>query len=261
MAVLNRTPDSFSDGGRFLDDAAGLEHAERLVAEGADILDIGGESTRPGAEPVPAAEELQRVVPTIAELRRRHPSLLISVDTSKPEVAEAALDAGADLVNDVTAAADAKMLELVARRGAAIVLMHMRGSPATMQVDTSYRDVVAEVCDFLDGRARAAEAAGIPPQRVWVDPGIGFGKDVDGNLRLLAGLPRLAGLGHPVIFGASRKSFLGRLTGAPVDGRLSGSLAALIPAIGLERVVVRVHDPEATRHFLEVACRLREAAP
>jgi dihydropteroate synthase len=138
--------------------------------------------------------------------------------------------------------------------------MHMRGSPATMQVDTSYRDVVAEVCDFLDGRARAAAAAGIPPHRVWVDPGIGFGKDVDGNLRLLAGLPQLARLGHPVIFGASRKSFLGRLTGAPVDGRLSGSLAALIPAIGLERVVVRVHDPEATRHFLEVACRLREAA-
>jgi dihydropteroate synthase len=260
MAVLNRTPDSFSDGGRFLDDAAGLEHAERLIAEGADVLDIGGESTRPGAEPVPAAEELRRVVPTIAELRRRHPSLLISVDTSKPEVTEAALDAGADLVNDVTAAADGRMLELVARRGAAIVLMHMRGSPATMQVDTSYGDVVAEVCDFLDGRARAAEAAGIPPHRVWVDPGIGFGKDVDGNLRLLAGLPQLARLGHPVIFGASRKSFLGRLTGAPVDGRLPGSLAALIPAIGLERVVVRVHDPEATVHFLEVACRLREAA-
>lgn len=260
MAVLNRTPDSFSDGSRFLDDAAGLEHAERLIAGGADILDIGGESTRPGAEPVPAAEELRRVVPTIAELRRRHPGILISVDTSKPEVAEAALEAGANLVNDVTAAADGRMLELVAMRGAAIVLMHMRGSPATMQVDTSYGDVVAEVCDFLDGRARAAEAAGIPPHRVWVDPGIGFGKDVDGNLRLLAGLPELARLGHPVIFGASRKSFLGRLTGAPVDGRLSGSLAALIPAIGLERVVVRVHDPEATRHFLEVACRLREAA-
>jgi dihydropteroate synthase len=260
MAVLNRTPDSFSDGGRFLDDAAGLEHAERLIAGGADILDIGGESTRPGAEPVPAAEELRRVVPTIAELRRRHPGILISVDTSKPEVAEAALEAGANLVNDVTAAADGRMLELVAMRGAAIVLMHMRGSPATMQVDTSYGDVVAEVCDFLDGRARAAEAAGIPPHRVWVDPGIGFGKDVDGNLRLLARLPELARLGHPVIFGASRKSFLGRLTGAPVDGRLSGSLAALIPAIGLERVVVRVHDPEATRHFLEVACRLREAA-
>ena len=260
MAVLNRTPDSFSDGGRFLDDAAGLEHAERLIAGGADILDIGGESTRPGAEPVPAAEELRRVVPTIAELRRRHPGLLISVDSSKPEVAEAALEAGADLVNDVTAAADGRMLELVARRGAAIVLMHMRGSPATMQVDTSYSDVVAEVRDFLDGRARAAEAAGVPPHRVWVDPGIGFGKDVDGNLRLLARLPELARLGHPVIFGASRKSFLGRLTGAPVDGRLAGSLAALIPAIGLERVVVRVHDPEPTRHFLEVARRLREAA-
>jgi len=260
MAALNRTPDSFSDGGRFLDDEAGLEHAERLIAGGADILDIGGESTRPGAEPVPAAEELRRVVPMIAELRRRHPGLLISVDTSKPEVAEAALEAGADLVNDVTAAADGRMLGLVAGRGAAIVLMHMRGSPATMQADISYGDVVAEVRDFLDRRAQAAVATGIPPHRVWVDPGIGFGKDVDGNLRLLAGLPRLAELGHPLVVGASRKSFLGRLTGAPVDGRLAGSLAALIPAIGLERAVVRVHDPEATRHFLEVACRLREAA-
>jgi dihydropteroate synthase len=260
MAVLNRTPDSFSDGGRYLDDETGLEHAERLVGGGADILDIGGESTRPGAAPVPAAEELRRVVPTIAELRRRHPGLLISVDTSKPEVAEAALEAGANLVNDVTAGADGRMLELVASRGAAIVLMHMRGSPATMQADTSYGDVVAEVCGFLDDRARAAVAEGVPPHRVWVDPGIGFGKDVDGNLRLLAGLPQLARLGHPVVFGASRKSFLGRLTGAPVDGRLAGSLAALIPAIGLERVVVRVHDPEATSHFLAVACRLREAA-
>jgi dihydropteroate synthase len=260
MAVLNRTPDSFSDGGRYLDGPAALEHAERLIAGGADILDLGGESTRPGAEPVPAAEELRRVVPTIAELRRRHPELLLSVDTSKPEVAEAALAAGADLVNDVTAAADGGMLELVARSGAAIVLMHMRGSPATMQADTRYGDVVAEVRDFLAGRGRAAVASGIPGHRVWVDPGIGFGKDVDGNLRLLAGLPQLAGLGHPGVVGASRKSFLGRLTGAPVDGRLAASLAALIPAVGLERVVVRVHDPEATVHFLEVACQLREAA-
>jgi dihydropteroate synthase len=259
MAVLNRTPDSFSDGGRYLDDEAGLQHAELLVAGGADIIDIGGESTRPGAAPVTAAEEQRRVVPMVAELRRRHPDLAISVDTSKPEVADTALEAGADLVNDVTAAGDGRMLELVARRGAAIVLMHMRGTPSTMQLDTGYRDVVAEVRDFLARRAAAAVAAGIPHDRVWLDPGIGFGKDVDGNLRLLAALPELAGLGHPVVVGASRKSFLGRLTGAGVDGRLAGSLAALIPAVGLERAVVRVHDPEPTRHFLEVASRLREA--
>ncbi|HOC44669.1 MAG TPA: dihydropteroate synthase [Thermoanaerobaculales bacterium] len=261
MAVLNRTPDSFSDGGRFLDDEDGLRHAERLIADGADIVDIGGESTRPGADPVPAVAELLRVVPMVAELRRRRPGVVISVDTSKFEVAEAALEAGADLVNDVTAAADGRMLGLVAERGAAIVLMHMRGSPATMQLDTVYSDVVAEVRDFLGRRAEAAVAAGVPAHRVWIDPGIGFGKDVDGNLKLLAALPELAALGHPVVVGPSRKSFLGRLTGAPVDGRLAGSLAALVPTIGLERAVVRVHDPGPTVHFLEVACRLRGAAP
>jgi dihydropteroate synthase len=261
MAVLNRTPDSFSDGGRFLDEEVALRHAELLIEGGADILDIGGESTRPGAEPVPAAEERQRVVPMVSELRQRHPGLAISVDTSKAEVAAAALAAGADLVNDVSAAADPRMLELVAQEGAAIVLMHRRGTPVTMQLDTRYQDVVAEVRDFLDRRAAAAVAAGVAPDRVWVDPGIGFGKDVDGNLRLLAALPALAGLGYPVVVGASRKSFLGRLTGAEVTGRLAGSLAALVPTLGLARAVVRVHDPEPTRHFLEVACRLREAAP
>lgn len=260
MAVLNCTPDSFSDGGRYLDPSAALDHAERLIAGGADIVDLGGESTRPGAEPVAIAEEMRRILAPLRALRRRHPDLPISVDTAKPEVAEAALEAGADLVNDVTAATDERMLELVASRGAGIALMHMRGSPATMQSDTSYGDVVGEVRDFLRGRAALAVAAGMPPQRVWIDPGIGFGKDVAGNLSLLAAVPELARLGHPVLVGASRKSFLGRLTGAEVDDRLAASLAALIPTVGLERVVVRVHDPEPTAHFLEVACRLREAA-
>ena len=260
MAVVNCTPDSFSDGGRFLEPAAAIAHAERLIDDGADVLDIGGESTRPGSESVSAAEELRRVLPPLAELRRRHPGIPISIDTSKPEVADAALEAGADLVNDVTAAADGRMLELVARRGAAIVLMHMRGTPATMQSDTGYGDVVAEVHEFLLQRAAAAEAAGVPPDRVWLDPGIGFGKDVDGNLRLLASIPELSRLGYPVVVGASRKSFLGRITGAELDGRLAAGLAALIPAAGLDRVVVRVHDPEPTVHFLEVASRLREAA-
>lgn len=261
MAVVNCTPDSFSDGGRYLDHDAAIAHAERLIAEGADIVDLGGESTRPGADPVDAAEELRRIQVPLEQLRHRHPELLISVDTAKPDVAEAALDAGADLVNDVTAATNDRMLELVASRDAGIVLMHMRGTPATMQRDTEYTDVVEEVRDYLRRRARAAVDAGIPPHRVWLDPGIGFGKDVAGNLSLLAALPELADLGHPVLVGASRKSFLGSITGADVDRRLAAGLAALIPAVGLERAVVRVHEPEPTLHFLEVACRLREAAP
>lgn len=260
MAVLNRTPDSFSDGGLFMETAAAVAHGERMVAEGADIIDIGGESTRPGAAPVPADEQLARVLPVLKELRRRQPDILLSVDTSDPGVAEAALDAGADLVNDVTAASRPGLLELVRSRGAAIVLMHMRGTPRTMQVDTDYDDVVVEVRSFLQRRARAAVDRGIPPHRVWIDPGIGFGKDDTGNLRLLAALPELAGLGHPVLVGASRKSFIGRLTGTEVEGRLPGSLAALIPAVGLDRAVVRVHDAAASVQFLEVASMLHEVA-
>lgn len=260
MAVLNRTPDSFSDGGLFMETAAAVAHGERMVAEGADIIDIGGESTRPGAAPVPADEQLARVLPVLKELRRRQPDILLSVDTSDPGVAETALDAGADLVNDVTAASRPGLLELVRSRGAAIVLMHMRGTPRTMQVDTDYDDVVVEVRSFLQRRARAAVDRGIPPHRVWIDPGIGFGKDDTGNLRLLAALPELAGLGHPVLVGASRKSFIGRLTGTEVEGRLPGSLAALIPAVGLDRAVVRVHDAAASVQFLEVASMLHEVA-
>jgi dihydropteroate synthase len=197
MAVLNCTPDSFSDGGRYLDPNVALDHAEQLIAGGADIVDLGGESTRPGAEPVAANEELRRILAPLRELRRRHPEVVISVDTSKLEVAEAALEAGADLVNDVTAANDVRMLELVASRGAGIALMHMRGSPSTMQRDTRYDDVVGEVRSYLRERAAQAVAAGMPPHRVWIDPGIGFGKDVAGNLSLLAALPELARLGYP----------------------------------------------------------------
>jgi dihydropteroate synthase len=260
MAVLNCTPDSFSDGGRFLAPDAALHHAEALIDVGADIVDVGGESTRPGAHRVSVEEEIQRVVPVISELRRRRPETTISVDTRKRMVAAAALEAGADIVNDVTAARDSGMLELVADAGAAIVLMHMRGEPQTMQTETSYENVVAEVIDYLGQRAAAALQAGIPRRRVWLDPGIGFGKDVAGNVHLLAALPKLAELGHPVLVGPSRKSFIGRLTGAPVDDRLPGTLAALVPIIGLERVVVRVHEPAAVVQFLEVSVRLREAA-
>jgi dihydropteroate synthase len=260
MGILNVTPDSFSDGGRFADPAAAVAHGERLLAEGADVLDVGGESTRPGAAPVSAAEEAARVVPVIAELSRRHPAALISVDTSKPEVARAALAAGAAMVNDVSAARGGEMLRLVARQGAAIVLMHMRGEPRTMQTDTSYTDVVAEVHAFLAGRAAAAVAAGIAHDRVLLDPGIGFGKDADGNLRLLAAAADLAALGHPVVLGASRKSFISALTGAPVGDRLPGSLAAVAGASALPRVLLRVHDAAATVQFVTVLAAIRSAA-
>lgn len=259
MAVVNCTPDSFSDGGLFLDPRNAIRHADRLIDEGADIVDIGGESTRPGAEPVAADQEIARVVPVISELRIRHPDAVISVDTSKTAVAEAALDAGADLVNDVTAGSGRGMLEMVAERDAGIIVMHMRKDPRTMQRDTHYDDVIGEVFGFLAERARAAVAAGIPAERVWVDPGIGFGKDTDGNINLLAALPRLTQLGHPVVIGPSRKSFIGRITGAAVDERLPGTLAALIPAVGLHRAVVRVHDVGPVRQFLAVASRVRGA--
>ena len=260
MGSLNITPDSFSDGGRCADPETALAHGERLLAAGADVVDVGGESTRPGAEPVSAAVETERVAPVIAELARRHPGVVLSVDTGKPAVARAALDAGAVMVNDVTAGRDPAMFPLVAERGAAAVLMHMRGEPRTMQADTGYADVVAEVHAFLLERAAAAVAAGIPSERVLLDPGIGFGKDAAGNLRLLRALGDLAALGHPVVVGASRKSFIGALTGAAVNARLPGSLAAVAGAAALPRVLVRVHDVAETVQFLKVLAAIRSAA-
>ena len=260
MGILNCTPDSFSDGGQNFDFDDALRTTELLIDGGADIIDVGGESTRPGAEPVETGEELRRVLPVIGEIRRRWPEVVVSVDTSKLEVADSALAAGADLVNDVTAASADGMFELVARAEAGIVLMHMRGKPRTMQTNTAYDNVVAEVHEHLRNRARAAVDAGIPPHRVWLDPGIGFGKGDDGNLALLAALPNLAAFGHPVLVGPSNKSFIGRLTGADVTRRLPGTLAALWPAVGIERAVVRVHDAAAASQFLEVASRLRETS-
>jgi dihydropteroate synthase len=260
MGILNITPDSFSDGGRFLDAAAAIAHGSRLVAEGADVIDVGGESTRPGAAPVSEALETDRVVPVVAELARLHPRTVISVDTSKPAVARAALAAGAVMVNDVTAARSGEMLSCVAERGAAIVLMHMRGEPRTMQTDTAYTDVVAEVHAFLAGRAAVVAGAGIPRELVFLDPGIGFGKDPAGNARLLAAVADLAALGHPVVIGASRKSFIGVLTGAPAGERLPGSLAAIAGACDLPRVLLRVHDVAATVQFATVLAAIRSAA-
>ena len=261
MGILNCTPDSFADGGRCFDHDDALRHTQELLEGGADIIDVGGESTRPGAEPIDVSEESRRVVPVITEIRRRWPEIVVSVDTSKVAVAEAALAAGADLVNDVTAASADGMLELVAQSSAGIVLMHMRGEPRTMQSDTTYDNVVAEVHEHLRCRAAAAITAGIPAHRVWLDPGIGFGKDDDGNLALLAALPDLAAVGHPVLIGPSSKSFIGRLTGAKIGDRAPGTLAALLPAVGIDRAVVRVHDAAAAVQFLEIACRLHEASP
>jgi dihydropteroate synthase len=260
MGIVNCTPDSFSDGGRFLDAEHAVREAERQVDAGARIIDVGGESSRPGALAVDAAEEIGRIVPVITELRRRHPTLTISADTTKTTVARAALGAGADLVNDVSAAADPGMLELVAEARAAIVLMHRRGTPETMQDDTRYDDTVAEVHAFLAARAAEAIRVGIDRRRVWLDPGIGFGKDDPGNLALIAAVPELAALGHPVVIGPSRKSFIGRLAGAPVDDRLAGTLASLIPSVGLDRVVVRVHDPGPATQFLAIARMIGESA-
>lgn len=260
MGILNCTPDSFSDGGRHFEPQQAVRRGVEMLDEGATIVDVGGESTRPGASPVDAAEEKRRVLPVIGTLRRAAPDAVISVDTSKTDVAAEALGAGADIVNDVTGASEPGMLELVADHGAGIVLMHMRGEPRTMQSDLTYRHVVAEVHGHLVDRAASAVAAGIPRHRVWLDPGIGFGKDDDGNLALLAALGDLAVHGHPVVMGASNKSFIGRLTGAPVDGRLPGTLGSLVAVLGVPNAVVRVHEPAAARQFLAIAERVHEVS-
>jgi dihydropteroate synthase len=259
MGVLNRTPDSFSDGALHtrLDDA--LRFAERMAADGADVIDIGGESTRPGAREVPAAEEIDRVVPVIEALSSRIP-LPVSVDTSKPEVMSAAVSAGAGLINDVRALRLPGAMEAAAAAAVPVCLMHMQGTPASMQRDPTYGDVVADVAGFLLERARACEAAGIPKDRLLLDPGFGFGKTLAHNLELLAGLPRLVGLGFPILIGISRKSMVGRLTGRDVGERLAGSLAAAVLAVERGARVVRAHDPAETRDALRVAWAVRETA-
>lgn len=252
MGIVNVTPDSFSDGGDLATPAAAVDRASAMLGVGAELVDVGGESTRPGSRGVSVEEELDRVMPVLTGVLERSPGALLSVDTSKVEVARRALDAGAGMVNDVTAGAAEGMLELAAERGAAVVLMHMRGTPRTMQADTRYGDVVEEVRAHLLGRAEAAVRAGVPEARILLDPGIGFGKDLEGNLALLRGLPRLAEAGFPVLVGTSRKSFLGKLTGAGERQRLGATLASLLPAFGLERVVVRVHDVEEVVRFRAV---------
>jgi dihydropteroate synthase len=255
MGVVNVTPDSFSDGGRHFDPAAALTHARRLIAEGADILDVGGESTRPGAAPVAEADEIARVVPLIRAIRAES-DIAISVDTMKPAVARAAVEAGATMWNDVTALRwePAGGAALAAELGCEVVLMHMQGEPRTMQAEPRYDDVVAEVADFLAARAEATMAAGVARDKIWLDPGVGFGKHmIRHNLPLLAGLERIVALGFPVLLGVSRKSFIGRLDGgAEADKRLGGSIAGALWGAAAGVAAVRVHDVRETVQALRV---------
>jgi dihydropteroate synthase len=255
MGVVNVTPDSFSDGSLFLDPDVAVAHAERLLGEGADVLDVGGESTRPGAEAVPAEVERERVIPVVERLAASGgPGARVSIDTSKAAVAQAALAAGAELVNDVTALrGDPEMAGVVASSGAGCCLVHMQGEPRTMQDDPRYDDVLSEVKAFLEERLAAAVAAGIAEERVWLDPGIGFGKSVDHNLELLRRLGEIVAIGRPVVIGASRKRFLGRLTGRDVDERLPGTIAANVLALERGARVFRVHDVAAVADALRVA--------
>ena len=254
MGIVNVTPDSFSDGGKFFDPEAAVAHALELVAQGAEILDIGGESTRPGAAPVPAAEELRRVLPVIERLAART-KVALSIDTVKPAVARAALAAGASIVNDVAAARmDPAMGRLAAEFQAGYVLMHAQGTPATMQHQPVYADVVREVGEFFSARLLLLlNESGLAPEQVVLDPGIGFGKTLEHNLQLLAGLGSFKKWRRPTLLGVSRKSFIGQLTGAPPAERLPGSLACAVLAVQAGVNIIRVHDVAATVQAVRVA--------
>lgn len=261
MGVVNITPDSFSDGGRFLSEAAAVAHARKLIEGGADILDIGGESTRPGAAPVSEAEELARVAPVIEAIRRES-AIPISIDTMKPAVARAAVAAGATLWNDVMALGAPGALETAAELGCEVILMHMLGDPRTMQDDPRYDDVVEDVAARLMQRVQAAVAAGVRREAIWLDPGIGFGKRMEHNLALLAHLDRLVGLGHRVLLGASRKSFVRKIdpTAVAAEDRLGGSLAVVLAGARAGVAAVRVHDVRETAQALKVQAAIDTAA-
>jgi dihydropteroate synthase len=243
MGILNVTPDSFSDGGSFIDPNAAVDRALEMVEQGADIIDIGGESTRPGADPVVATDEIRRTVPVIEKIREQS-DIPVSIDTTKSDVARLALEAGADMINDVSALeSDPEMADLVVEYGAGVILMHMKGTPRTMQSNPTYGNVIDEVRDYLKARIAVAIQHGIARDHIVIDPGIGFGKTTEHNLALLRGLPELAGCGGPLLVGASRKSFIGQLTGrtAPKDRR-AGSLGAAAWAVANGAHILRVHD-------------------
>jgi dihydropteroate synthase len=253
IGVVNVTPDSFYDGGVYFDPARAIERGLELATGGADIIDIGGESTKPGSNPVAAEEEQRRVLPVIAALRKKTRTL-ISVDTTKAEVAEAALASGADIINDISAGRfDSRMLPVAARTGAGLILMHMKGTPLTMQLSPHYEDVLAEVKSFLEERIEAAELCNIKRERIIIDPGIGFGKNLEHNLILLNNLASLAELGRPVLVGISRKSFIGNILNLEAQERLEGTIAAAVLSILRGASLLRVHDLEAVKRAVTVA--------
>jgi dihydropteroate synthase len=260
MGVLNVTPDSFSDGGRYFDVPRALDRAGQMAADGAAVIDVGGESTRPGSAPVDEDEELRRVLPVVERLAATL-SIPVSIDTRKPAVMRRAIAAGASMVNDVTALRAPGAIEAVAESGAAVCLVHMQGEPGTMQDAPAYADVVGEVRVFLRARAAACEAAGIARSRLVVDPGFGFGKALEHNLALLAGVPALAELGRPVLIGVSRKSMFRRLLGREVDERMPASLAAGLAAVARGAAVLRAHDVRETADALRVWTAVERGAP
>lgn len=258
MGILNVTPDSFSDGGEFFGLDAAVAQAAKMLDEGARIIDVGGESTRPGAEPVSPEEELNRVVPVVERILEAHPETVISVDTYRASTAAAALDAGASIINDVSAISDLGMAEVAAETGVPVVLMHMLGEPKSMQKNPRYEDVVCEVRDYLAGRAERAIAAGVAEESIILDPGIGFGKTLEHNLKLLDRLDAIVGLGFPVLMGASRKSFLRKIVGSKdAKARLFATLASNVMAYERGAAIFRVHDVRPNREALEVAAAVR----
>jgi dihydropteroate synthase len=253
MGVLNVTPDSFYDGGVYFDPARAVGRGLELAAEGADIIDVGGESTRPGSEPIPADEELRRILPVVEALRKET-KVLISVDTTKSEVAQTALAKGADIINDISAGRfDGRMLDVAARSGAGLILMHMKGTPRTMQLSPHYGDVLAEVKAFLRERIEAAVAAGVKRESLIIDPGIGFGKRLEHNLVLLRNIPSLTELGRPVLVGISRKSFIGHILNLEARERLEGTVAAAVLSVAGGASFLRVHDVRAVSRAVAVA--------
>jgi Dihydropteroate synthase (EC 2.5.1.15) len=261
MGILNVTPDSFFDGGRYFDPGRAVDHGLRLADEGADIIDVGGESSRPGSDPIPAEEEIRRVVPVISSLRAQT-RVLLSVDTTKFETARAALEAGADVINDISSfEMDPRLLVLAAETGAGFILMHMQGVPKTMQAAPRYDDVVAEVRDFLAEKIEIAAAYGLNKESLAVDPGIGFGKQLEDNCALIRELETIAGLGRPVVMGVSRKSMIGKILDVPPEERLEGSLAAAVVGLARGAHILRVHDVQSTRRAARVADAILSGPP
>lgn len=259
MGVVNVTPDSFSDGGRFLDADAAVAHALRLAEEGADVVDVGGESSRPGADPIPADEEKTRVLPVIRRLTAEHPALAISIDTRKPEVAAAALEAGACIVNDISGGRDEAMFAVARDAEAGMVLMHMRGDPKSMQEAPHYVDVVGEVKEFLRERIESAEFAGIGAEHLCIDPGIGFGKNLEHNLLLLKHVDALSDLGRPILVGPSRKRFIGAILDLPAEERVEGTAGAVAWLVSRGVHVVRVHDVREIARVVRVVDAIARA--